>query len=252
MPRSGSALGQPGIKSDRTSSPRRVLLTRNQFTLIPNGVVVNGSESRDPGNSNDVDVLRPGVVLGLRTSDSKYAPSIIGTLSQDYSSGTTLNVSTAVATEVERRITTSGTLRIRGPGTDSGNVNTETASISSIDTSAGTITLSGALSNNYVDESFLQADDGSQTPICLVPDGDMIQDVNGLKVTDQDDANIDRDLSQPLIGGYVDASQIVNYPSDSGTLQDWLKLALNGTILDAGSVSSRRGTQGTFIFDDDQ
>jgi len=202
--------------------------------LLPGGVVIDGSNSRDPLNSGDVDVLRDGLVMG-KTASGKYAPSILGVLSQAYdkdgSSATTMVVSAATATEIARRIGTSGTFKVTGPPTASGTVTTETITFSAVDTDTGAITVTTA-SNDFIAGAFVQPTDGSETPRCLLYAGGY-----GIKATDEDGASIDEQFPTPLIGGIVDASQIVNYPSDA-SLKTWLKqTALNAV--------------GQFVFDDD-
>lgn len=214
--------GLPGVKSEVEATARKVLISGGK--LLPGGIIVDGSESRDPGNTNDIDILRAGLLMGKLTSNGRYAPTIIGTLSEAYddsSDSTTMNVSAAVATEINRRIGSSGTFKIAGPPTAGGTVNVETVTFSAVNTSTGAITISAA-SQDYISGSFIMDTDGSETPRGLLLPGDR----TGYKVTDQDDNNVDVP-AQMLIGGHVAKDGIVNWPSDSA-LQTWVRSKLNG------------------------
>ncbi len=215
--------GVPGVRSERTASPRKVLVTTDGGIVFPAGRIIDGSKSRDPLNTGDVNVLRGALLMGKITSSSKYAPSVIGVLTQGYdkdgSSSTTMTVSTATATEIVRRIGTSGTFKTTGPPSAAGTVVTETITFSAVNTATGAVTISTA-SNDFIAGSFVQPTDGSETPLGLIGDG------YGLKVTDADDNDIDVPLANLLVAGLVDASQIINYPSDTslkGKIKTWLR-----------------------------
>jgi len=209
----------PGFGTERSASYRKILISDQGKLLLPGGKIITGDYSRDPLNTGDVDVLRAGLVMGKRTADEKYAPSIIGVLTEAYdadgSSKTTMTVSAATATEIVRRIGSSGSFNVTGPPSAGGTVVTEEITFSAVDTSTGAVTITAA-SADFISGSFVQPTDGSETPLCLIDGG------YGIKVTDQDDDDIDVRFSAMLIGGIVDASQIVNYPSDS-SLKTWLK-----------------------------
>jgi len=234
--------GLPGVQSDRTASFRRVTLA--DAKPLPGGLVVRGADSRDPLNTGDLDVLRAGMVLGKNTSTGKYAPTIIGTLASafdtDASDPTTMTVSAAPATELDRRIGSSGSFKLVGPPTAGGTVAVQTVTYSAVNTSTGAITVTdpGA---DAISGSFICDTDGTEDPLIVVGDG------YGAKVTDIDDTSTDIELPgqagmQPLIGGVLDSSQIVNWPSDSA-LQTWLKGKLNGGD---GTAEGH----GAFVFDD--
>jgi len=227
--------GLPGIGSDKTATPRTVALG-GRLSTLPGGIIIDGSESRDPLNTGDVDVLRAGILLGKRTANSLFAPSIIGVLSEAYdkdgSEATQLTVSAATATEIVRRIGTSGTLKVTGPPTAAGTVAVQTATFTSVNTTTGVIVIV-ALAADAIAGSFIQPTDGSETIRTMVPDG------FGVKVTDEDDSDIDVSIPSPgaVVGGLLDASQIVNWPSDT-SLVAYLKAALRAV-----------GTG--YVFDDD-
>jgi hypothetical protein len=217
----------PGIGTEREAAQRRLLLTDASALLLPGGKIIDGSKARDPLNTGDLDVLRPGIVLGKITSGGKYAPSILGVLASAYDKDHSVNklamtVSAATAVEINRRIGASGTFNLTGPPTAAGTVATQTITYSAINVTTGVITCSAG-SADAIAGSFIQPTDGSQTPLCLIPDG------TGIKMTDLDASDLTSvEAPHLLIGGHVDASQIVNWPSDT-SLRTWLMGKLNGT-----------------------
>ena len=226
------------IRTIKTATPRLISLANEVYR--EGGAIIDGEESRDPLNTSYLDYLRAGLVMGKITTGSKFAPSIIGTLASAYdkdgSFDTTMTVSAATAVEIVRRIGTSGTFKITGPPSAAGTVVTATITFSAISTTTGAITVTAAAAD-YVSGSFIQPTDGSETPLCMIASG------YPLKVTDENDADIDIDFGKMLIGGRIDASQIINYPSDA-SLKKWIKGKLNGT---SGTTSGGA----PFSFDDD-
>ena len=88
----------PGIRADRTYTPREILWSENGVKYLPAGKLLDGSKSRDPLNTGDLSTLRPGMLLGKITSSGLYAPSIIGvTTTAILSTDTTVTVSAATA-----------------------------------------------------------------------------------------------------------------------------------------------------------
>lgn len=215
--------GRAGIGTSRTTSPRKIVLADPQY--LPGGLVIDGSKSRDLGNTGDTDVLRAGLAMGKITASGKYAPAVIGTLvyphAADGSGNLLLTVTAAVAAEIVRRIGTSGTLTLTGPPSAAGTVAQAEYTFSAVNTTTGVITISDG-SVSFIAGSFVSASDGSANPLFLVGEDNH----GGTKVTDQDDANIDVDWATPISGGRIDASQIINYPSDA-SLVTWVKSKLN-------------------------
>ena len=112
----------PGIGTTITAAPRKVLLTPDGAVFFPRGRIISGANSRDPGNTGDIDVLRAGMLMGKR-SDSNYAPSILGQLTvAGTAAGATITVASAVGTELDRRIGAGGVFKVVGPPTDGGTV----------------------------------------------------------------------------------------------------------------------------------
>jgi hypothetical protein len=214
--------GLPGIGALRTSTPREILAANTQFAqYLPGLRTIDGSRSRDPLNSPDVDVLRAGMVFGKTTAGNgaKYAPSILGVLSiTAAAAATSLTVSTAVATELVRRIGATGSFKLTGPPSAAGTVATQTVTYSLVNTSTGVITCT-AIGAAAIAGSFVQPTDGSETPITLLANR------WGVKVTDLSGSSTDTLEDQFLVAAHVKTANIVNYPTDTSLIA-WLKAAL--------------------------
>lgn len=237
MGHSNLGKGIPGVGNSQTSAFRVVRRTGGTHTLVPGPNTIDGSKSRDPSNTGDVDFLQAGLVMGRITTGKKWAPSILGVLASAYTgvgtSVTSLNVGAAAATEIVRRIGTSGTFKITGPPSAAGTVATTTITFSAASTSTGIVTITDP-NVNAIAGSFIQPTDGSETPTALIDDGEPIA------VVDKYANNIDVEAGgRLLVGGPIDSSQIINWPSDT-SLITWLKSQLNDP--------DRQGS--LFIFDD--
>lgn len=226
----GYVPGLPRIAS-RVNATHRIVFKGGQWDAdFPGGAVIDGTTSRDPGNTGDIDVLRPGLLMGKITATSQYAPSILGVTTAAYTAGgTSLTVGAAVVTELVRRVGSTGTFRIVGPPSAAGIVAEEAVTYSAA--SGTTITIT-ALLNSYISGSFIQPDDGSEDILTLIPDG------YGVKVTDTDGStSLDVPFDRMPIGGIIDSSQLLPaWPSDT-SLRAWLVSEMN-----------RHGA-GKFIFD---
>jgi len=232
----------PGMGTTKTATPRKILLTPDGAQYLPGGKIINGSLSRDPKNTGDLDVLRAGLLMGEITATGLYAPSVLGLVTADTSAASTdVEVEEAAADELERREGTGGAgcdLVLVGPPTDTGVVSISAAlqynSIGAAAAGKRTITLNANCPAVYVDGSFLCAPDGTHLPKAI------IVDEYGLKVTDDDNTtNLNIELARMLVGGQVDASQIINYPAAAlTTMRAWVKAQLR-----ANSIG--------WLFDDD-
>lgn len=205
--------GLPGIRAVITATPRHVF-RGGAVAYLPAGAVIDGTLSRDPGNTGDTDKLRAGLLMGKVTSSGKYAPSILGTSDAAYTSGTTLDVTAATAVEIVRRIGSTGTFKIVGPPSSGGTLAIETVTYSAVNQSNGNITIT-ALVNDYISGSFIIGTDGSESPVSLIDDGYPI------KVTDADAASQDQTWAQIPISGVIESGQIINWPSDT-SLRAWI------------------------------
>lgn len=212
--------GLPGIGTARTATPREIISGNVHFAqYLPGLRTIDGSRSRDPLNAGDVDVLRAGQVFGKVTASGKYAPSILGVLTvAAAASATSLTVAAAVATEIVRRIGTTGTFKLTGPPTPAGTVATQSVSFSAVNTGSGVITCT-SIGAAAIAGSFLQPTDGSETPICLLGNR------WGIKVTDVGGASTDVLEDQFLIAGHLKTANVVNYPTDTSLIA-WLKAAI--------------------------
>lgn len=221
--------GVPGIGTSREAGHRRIMLDMAAAVYLNAGLVIDGAESRDPLNTGDLDVLRAGVIMG-RLATKKYAPSILGVTTVAYTSGgTELTVGLPTAVELVRREGATGNFYIIGPPTAAGTVVSLQATYSAVDVATGVITVTN-LAADKIAGCLIMPNDTARTPLAFITDG------YGLKVTDEDSADIDIQWADVLIGGKIIADQIVNYGSNA-VIQAWIKTQLN--------------TYGQFIFDDD-
>jgi hypothetical protein len=220
--------GLPGLKSASTASYRGVFRSIDAVRYLPGGAVIDGAKARDLGHGDDPDVLRAGTLLGKVAATGRYAASVIGTLGADYTTGTTMTVSAAVAAELVRRIGTSGTFIVTGPPSEAGTVASDTITYSNVNTATGAVTIT-ASSVDFIAGSLVQPTDGSQTPITFVPDG------YGIKVTDASGANVLTPMPHVPVAGTIDSSQLLPWPADA-SLRTQIKTWL--------------GNAGSFVFDD--
>lgn len=220
-------VGIPGVRAERTASFRRVFKQWSKLPLTA-GKTISGAVSRDPLNTGDVDVLRAGLLMGKITASGKYAPSILGvTTNAEAVASTSIQAAAAVITELVRRIGATGTFKLIGPAVAGGPIVAETVTYSAASGTDITVT---ALANAFIAGSFICPTDGSEAPVTLIPDG------YGVKVTDQDAANADVPFVDFPIGGVIESSQIINWPSD---------VALRAYIV--GNMNQQAG--GVFVFD---
>lgn len=137
----GQYVGIPGVGSDVTSTPRIIFRDGTVNGYFSQGRYINGSLSRDTGNTGDLGVLRPGLLMGQISATGFYAPAVIGTVGTAYASGTSLVVNNAATgTEIVRRIGATGTFKITGPPTANGTVRTQTVTYSAVSSDSITIT----------------------------------------------------------------------------------------------------------------
>ena len=135
----------PGFATERTHTPRNFHFDDGAHARhLPGGGIIDGSKSRDPLNTGNVDVLRPGLLLGKITSSGKFAPAILGVLGEAIdATETDIDITTATGTELVRRIGASGTFKLTGPPTAAGTIRTLTATYSAVDSDSVTITALG-------------------------------------------------------------------------------------------------------------
>lgn len=203
--------GLPGVGTARESVYRRIFNTRS-FDYLPGGKIISGTYSRDQGNT-PVTTLRAGTMMGKRTSDGYYAPSLMGATDAAYAAGaTSLTVTSAAATELARRVGATGTFKIVGPPTAAGSVTTETVTYSAI---VGTTVTVTALVNSYISGSLVMPTDGSEAPKTFIPDG------YGFPLLDETNTAVNQPFPLMPIYATVEASKVIGWPSDT-SLQDWI------------------------------
>lgn len=229
--------GLPGFRSAVTATPRLIWRQGIQ-TVFAGGTIIQGSQSRDPGNTGNIDRLRAGLLMGKITASTfgtvgLYAPAIIGVTTGAYTSGgTSLTVSAAQATELARIVGQSGTgeLVCIGPPSAAGTVAVTSVDHSAINTSTGTLTVT-SLGVNKIAGSFLAINDGRYTPIT------MIGSDYPVAVTDGDGNSINVPFAQMPIAGCPICEQLLpTWPSDT-SLQAWVMTSLS------------TASAGKFIFD---
>lgn len=228
-------IGLTGMRAAKTVSHR--MITRGGWVpdILPQGRVIAGACSRDPGNTTDVTRLRAGLLMGkiasvvnsLGTVDF-YAPSVLGvTTNAEAVGSTSIQASAAVVTELVRRCGTSGTFKLTGPGSASGVIVTETVTYSAASSTNITVT---AIANNFIAGSFIQPTDGSEDPLTFLPSGTPVI------TTDDDGSSTDVEFGEIPIGCVVDSEQLLPaWPSDT-SLQEWIVSRLS------------RAAGGKFIF----
>lgn len=215
---SSPVLGVPGIRTSRTATPRKALLSEDYKILYPGSRIIDGSKSRDPLHTGNLDILRAGMLMGRITASGKYAPCFIGKVTADYTSGaTSLTVSPATAVEIVRRVGATGTLLGFGAPTATGTVVQFAVIYSAVNVTTGVLTITNIGAN--VDEgALLGAGDGSMIPVAVIGDG------YGIKVTDDDAVSIDVPFNPMVIGGVLDVTQVPNWPeTEDTTLRAYVK-----------------------------
>lgn len=220
--------GLPGVRTALTATARSVFRQGDWEVDLALGKVIAGAYSRDPGNTGSLNVLRSGLLMGKRSSDNKWAPSIIGVTTGAVSAtGTTVTVSAAQAVELVRRVGATGTLRLVGPPAANGTVATFTETYSAVNTTTGAITTS-ALDADLVAGSFVCANDGTYLPLSVIPDGFGVLVTDGLGTTD-----LDVPFARLPVGGVLRTDFILPvWPTDT-SLRQWIadKMNLGGKFI---------------------
>ncbi len=211
------SFGRPGIGT-ALSSQRLNVSRDGSESFFAGGATIEGTKARDPGNSaSSILSLRPGLLMGKITASGYYANSIIGVVASAYTSGgTSLTVSAASATELVRRVGSSGTFTLKGSATAGGVLTSDTVTYSAVNTSTGAITITD-IGANRIAGSFVVPSDGSETPLTYLSDG--------YNVVIPDDFS---DVSYPrlLIAAVVDTANIIDWPTDT-TLRTWIRTSLS-------------------------
>jgi hypothetical protein len=217
--------GMPRITSRTNVNPREIFLS-GPTRFLAGGRIISGECSRDPGNSDEIYTLRCGVLMGMigtvvnsLGTVGHFAPSILGvTTNAEAAGSTSIEAAAAVVTELARRCGSTGTFTLVGPPTAAGVVNRETVTYSGA--SGTTITVT-ATTNAFVAGSLIMPTDGSENPISLISDQWGVRVVDPLTLASQDQS-----WPHVPLDGVIDASQVVNWPSDA-SLKAWLVGQMN-------------------------
>lgn len=224
-----SIAGTPGIQGAYNAQPRDIFYSKRDLaTFIPGPVTLDGIASSNPQNTPYVAYLFGGMPVGRETTSGQYATSILGTTSVSYTSGgTSLTVSAATATELVRRIGSSGTFKTVGPPTANGTVATTTTTFSAVNTTTGVITVT-SLGVDKVAGSFISPTDGSEIIVTLIADIWPVQCVAADQITRIA-------VYDPMLwagGGIINTPYIWaggSYPTDT-SLQAYIKAAIRVNI----------------------
>jgi hypothetical protein len=238
-------VGLPGVDAARTVTPRDILWTDVGAAFAPGFAVIEGASCRDAGNGTDIHVLRAGYLLSRDPNDSdKYKGTIVGTTTANSASdGTSITVSAADATEINRRYGSSGSgeFYIVSHDSDSPSESTsvnyaQAVEHSAINTTTGVITCT-ALSgdNTFGAGSLLIANEAVRNIVdentIYLNDTFILYDRYGTRVTNESDTSVDVGFAKVLVAGQVNTSYIVKYPTNV-VLRNWLKGELrNGKAL---------------------
>ncbi|MGD0899827.1 MAG: hypothetical protein ABR915_18495 [Thermoguttaceae bacterium] len=237
----------PGIGTTIVAVYKPIWKGRGGVQYLPGGGTIDGNNARDPANTysgnlpnaqtNYVNVLEPGLLMGKITASGFYGASVFGlTSAAILANATSFKVPIAVGQEIIRRLGgVTGSLYLTGPATAGGTVNQQAVTVTNVaatgDGTTYTVTLYAGVTYAAVASSLVQPADGSQTIKTFVDEED------GIRVTDINGNGLNIQFPRiPIAGGVVNAPNIVNYPSDSA-LKTWVKSALK--------------TVGPFTFDDD-
>jgi len=231
--------GMPGFRSTKTAVNRIIFRDGVMTGDLSGGKVIDGVKSGDPGNTGDVNVIRPGMLMGKITSAvgtpnsvvGCYAPSVIGVGTDSVGSSTTtttITVSPAQAVELVRRNGAStGTLVVVSPPAAAGTVAVLTPTFTAVNQSTGAITVS-SLAANIIAGALIGLNDGSIYPVTVIPDG------YGVLTTDSDGTTrIPVPFNVfPTAGTIITANLLPVWPTDT-SLQQWIydKLNANGKFI---------------------
>jgi len=144
------SLGVPGISvgSQVTFS---TIWQNGAGKYKPGGGLIDVTRTRDVGNSDGIGILRTGLLMAYYPTAKAYANFRIGTTSAALTgSGTSITIGAAEATELVRRVGSTGSLVLTGPEAASGTVRQMTATYSAVNTTTGVVTIT-ALGANQVE-----------------------------------------------------------------------------------------------------
>lgn len=155
-----TAPGRAGVGTLKTGVFGLVLSDGSAAYKVGGGVILN-SKARDPGNTPDITVLRTGTLMAKNTTTNRYGVWSMGvSTAAILGTATTLNVSAASATELVRRVGSTGTFRLIGPMVATATaipaaanaVRAVTVTYSAVNTSTGDITITAIGNVNQTEQ----------------------------------------------------------------------------------------------------
>lgn len=136
-----TVFGRPGILRTATASYRNVFRNFDAKYYPGSELIIDGTKTRNPFTTRTTD-LQPGLLLGQITASKKLANAVLGvTQGAITGAATSLTLTAAQATELVRRVGTTGTFKLTGPPTAAGTVRTLTVTYSAVNTTTGVVTI---------------------------------------------------------------------------------------------------------------
>lgn len=165
-------IGLPGARSPQTATPRSIFYSADRGWL-PGGKYIDGAKSRDTNNGpTDVDRLQAGLIMGKVTASGFYANWSIDQLTVNYTSGTSMTIGTSGATELVRRIGSTGSFVLTGPPVTGYTVRQTTVAYSAVNTSTGVITMTAPTAANEVQQITMNGASTAGNLVLVVPKPD--------------------------------------------------------------------------------
>lgn len=165
-------IGIPGQRANQIATPRMVFYSADRV-FLPGGKYIDGSKSRDTNNGPiDVDRLQAGLLMGKVTATGYYANWSIDQLTVNYTSGTSMTIGTSGATELVRRIGSSGSFVLTGVPAAGLTVRQTTVAYSAVNTSTGVITVTAPTAVNEVQQITFNGTSTGGNLVLVVPKPD--------------------------------------------------------------------------------
>lgn len=144
-------LGRPGVSTAQVIGFRFVSVD-GQCSYKPGGGKLLGTKNRDVGNTDEPNVLRPGLLMAQHPTNKDYAPFVVGvTQAAILGADTSLTLTAAQAAELVRRVGATGTFVLTGPTKAGGTVVQRTVTYSAVNTTTGVVTITALTAVNQVD-----------------------------------------------------------------------------------------------------
>lgn len=231
-----SVYGTPGWYAGRTVTPLNIYTNLATAAFGPSFYYFDGTYARDPDNT-PTSMLRAGLIVGKINSSAEgfgYANSVIGVTATAYGSGATiLTVTPQCATEIVRRIGTSGTFNLAGGSSATSTVSGVTlVTYSNVNTTNGQITVTN-IGANVAQGAAVMPTDGSQNALTIY------DNEYGTDVTDVLSNNIQQPMHRFVIRGDFLSAMIINLTVVNPGVEAYLKTLL-------------RANGNAFTFDDDR